>query len=227
MVNQGILKDLKKSYSEKGVLLTEAELENKLNCLTKLQVMDEYFSLNNNISAETVFDFVLGVFAIDLKKAAVLNSALLESLKNPSPKDALDYLLSSKETAISGEAIRYMINDIFGVNLNGIVSLEGKRISLYSKDQWIVRGENDLFLVSTGKNDLDVRVETSDYFKKSTGLESIPSDLAETLEEVGFDCHENKYCYYATPDKKPVPDAFKGRTLGLLMKLIEEKYAHL
>ncbi len=223
MVNVGILEELKRSYSEQGVTLTEAELEDK----TKLQVMDEYFSLNNNISAKTVFDFVQKVFAIDLQKAAVLNSELLKSLKNPSPQEALNHLLRTQDKDISGETIRYMVNNIFGVNLNGIVSLEGKRISLYSKDQWIVQGENDLFIVSTGKNDLDVKVEISDYFKETTGLEDIPLVLKETLEEVGFTCHDGLCCYYATPDQKPVPDAFKGRTLGLIMKIIDENYANL
>ena len=227
MVNVGILEELKKSYSEQGVTLTEAELEDKVNCLTKLQVMDEYFSLINKISAETVFDVVQKVFAIDLQKAAVLNSELLESLKNPSPKEAFNHLLSTQDKGISGEEVRSMVNNVFGVNLNGIVSLEGKRISLYSKDQWIVQGENDLFIVSTGKNDLDVKVAISDYFKETTGLKDVPHILIESLEELGFTCQDGSYCYYATPDQKPVPDAFKGRTLGLLMKIIEENYAEL
>lgn len=226
MVDQGILLKLKKSYSDQGVFLSDTELENKVNSLSKLQIMDEYFC-DINVTAEKVFEFVREIFTIDLRKATVLNSDLLDSLQNPSPQDALDYLIGVQQNPFTGEDIRSMVNNVFGVNLNGIVSLEGKKISLYSKDQWIIKGENDLFIVSTGKSDLDVRVEPSEYFKERTGSKEVPLDLKETLEEVGFTCLENSYCYYATPDRKPVPDAFKGRTLGLLMKIIEEIYAEL
>ncbi len=223
---QHILNQLKESYAEQGLILSDFELENKVNCLSKIEIMDRYFQQDNNLSAEKIIHFVRNIFGIDLDKAYVLNSAILEAIQQPSPKVAIDFTIETQKKSLSGEEIRLMLNTIFGVNLNGIASLEGKRISLHSKGQWIVRGENDLLIVYTGKNDLDVKVEVSDYFKEKTDLNEMPQNLKQTLEEIGF-TYQETFCYYATPDKKPVPDSFKGRTLGLLMKFIQEEYNNL
>ena len=73
---------------------------------------------------------------------------------------------------MTGVDIRGMINQIFGINLNGVSSLEGAGISLYSKGQWVLQSDKDLFVVYTGSGDLDVKVFPTEYFTKQTGLEA-------------------------------------------------------
>ena len=64
---------------------------------------------------------------------------------------------------ISGPRLRRTLNETFGVNLDALSALEGSRISLFSKNQWMLRQETDLFIVHTGAGDIDVRIYPTSY----------------------------------------------------------------
>ncbi|UOQ44423.1 hypothetical protein MUN89_00025 [Halobacillus salinarum] len=64
---------------------------------------------------------------------------------------AMDLYLNSIDTPMTPVKIRQMINHIFGINLEGISTLDEIRVSLYSKGQWITQGDTHLVVVSTGQ----------------------------------------------------------------------------
>ncbi|WP_051348364.1 hypothetical protein [Peribacillus kribbensis] len=135
--------------------------------------------------------------------------------------EAMDLFLRSRQNKLTGPEIRKVINDIFGINLDGISSLENGRISLYSKGQWILRNDNDLFVVWTGKNDKDAKIYPTAAFTTETGSNTIPQSLKEKLFDLGYQYKEDGSCYYEDPNDETVPDAFKGKTMGILLDTIK------
>ncbi|MCA0972130.1 hypothetical protein LCM20_16100 [Halobacillus litoralis] len=151
-----------------------------------------------------------------------------EDLLSLSKSEVMDLYVEALQGELSGPEIRTLINDIFGINLDGISRLEKSGISLFSKEQWIMQGERDLFAVYTGLNDVDVYIKPTAYFTEQTGMEQLPEELQQLLEEVGYWYNEDlgEY-YYEHPDGESVPDAFKGQTLGTLAQYIQQEYLDL
>ncbi|MFK3936830.1 hypothetical protein ACI2JA_04865 [Alkalihalobacillus sp. NPDC078783] len=121
----------------------------------------------------------------------------------------------------SGQEIRQFINETYGINLDAISALDGSCISLYSKNQWIVQDDQDLFVVRTGIGDVDVKVYPTKRFKNKTNSSSLPSVLKNALQSLGYHPDEQSGgYYYINPTGQAVPDSFKGQTMGAIMQAV-------
>ena len=144
--------------------------------MSKAAMMDKYLdSYGKTISSSVICEVVNSIFGMNLDEAPILTKVdTVEGLSSTGDKLmsrlAIDSYLNQSGEEITGANIRGMINEIFGVNLEAISSLEGARISLYSKDQWVVHQEKDLFVVHTGTGDVDVKIYPTTYFTEQTGV---------------------------------------------------------
>ncbi|MDM5250997.1 MULTISPECIES: hypothetical protein [unclassified Lysinibacillus] len=204
--------------------------------MKKAEMMDKYLdSYGKKISSAEICHVVDLIFKINLDKVPILSKAMEEAdVVSSSAGNALisreliDSHLNQYASEITGTEIRKIINKIFGVNLEGISSLEGARISLYSKGQWIVQHEKDLFVVHTGVRDVDVKVFSTNYFTEQTGLVELPTDLQHALTSLGYYFDEKMDSYYfSNPTGEAVPDAFKGKTMGAILGVIQHSFSDL
>lgn len=207
----------------------EASIEESLVEMSKIEAMDRYFSAEKvKVTTESITHFIQHAFYIDLDKAYLLDTETEKNLIEPSPKAAITWCIENQPQDWTGEQIRILLKKLFGINTNGISNIENKRISLYSKKQWILKQDNDLFVVSTGVKDVDVYILATDYFKQETGLEGLPEDLHENLNTLGFTYNQEKMCYYyCTGNDQPVEDSFKGQVLNSLIEVVNRRYNHL
>lgn len=200
--------------------------------MSKVATMDYYLtSQGKEISSSDVCEVVKKVFEIDLEQAPILNIAKAIDLHHNNEltvKVVIDaYINHSKET-MNGEGIRQFINEVFGVNLNAISALDEARISIYSKNQWIVQNEQDLFIVHTSNKDVDVKILPTSYFKKQTKIEGIPNNLQELLRDLGYSYDRNEgSCNYSNPSGIAIADKFKGKTMAVVRKVIQESYSNI
>ncbi|HDR7514583.1 hypothetical protein AB1I92_25695 [Bacillus mobilis] len=208
-------------------------LEKGLNRVNKVEVMDKHLdSHQGKITSTEVCNIVMSIFKFDLTTKPVLSkewimAEAISSTENIA-KIAIDSGLAHYGERVAGIEIRQLINQIFGINLDAISSLEGARISLFSKEQWVVRDEQDLFVVHTGLGDVDVKIFTTDYFTEQTGLGALPKSLQQSLTNFGFSCDEKAGCYYySNPSGEAIPDAFKGQIIGTILKEIHDSYQSL
>lgn len=224
---------LKKEHGEK---YSHSELDDQIDAMTKAEIMDKFFdSFEEKINSSEICRFVKSIFNFDLDSKTVLSKELKKAVSSkegeaivPFSRTVIDSYLDQVEKKVTGAEIRRIINQIFEINLEAISSLEGARISLYSKNQWVVQHDKDLFVVHTGTDDVDVKIYPTKYFTKQTGLEVIPIELQYSLTNIGFSYYEKIYSYYyANPSGEAVTDAFKGQTMGAIMKVIKDYYSHL
>lgn len=200
--------------------------------MSKVATMDHYLAVQGkDISSSDVCEAIKTIFEIDLEQAPILNTDKVIGLRSNTEltvKVVLDaYINHSKET-ITGEGIRKFINEVFGVNLNAISALDETRISIYSKNQWIVQNEHDLFIVHTSNKDVDVKILPTSYFKKQTKIDGIPNNLQELLKEFGYSYDSNEECCkYSNPLGIAVVDEFKGKTIEAIGKVIEESFSNI
>ena len=212
--------------------------------MSKVEVMDHYLaSYGKKVDAKEIPRIVNQIYSIDLKRISELGAGnqtypdeIIQGVKESLPKcldeedipslpklEVLDLYLASYGKKIDGPEIRRVLNQIFGINLDGISSLEGSGVSLYSKDQWISQYNQDLFVVQTGLTDIDVWIYPTDYFTAQTGLEQLPEELQNRLKKMGYRYNEEVGAlYYADPEGNSVPDQFKGQTLGTLIQFIQK-----
>jgi len=199
----------------------------------KVDRMDEYLNAyKGEITSSVICSVVKDVFEFDLETKPVLSKEWLEAENPPSSKNiaitAINASIVQYGKAISGTQIRLMINDIFGINLDAISALEESRISLFSKEQWVVQHERDLFLVHTGIGDIDVKILPTNYFTQQTGLTALPEELQQALAPLGFYYDENVGSfYYANPTGEAIQDSFKGQTIGTILKVIHQYYPNI
>ena len=210
---------LKKDFGEN---YSHPELDAQIEGMTKAEIMDKYFnSFEEKIDHAVVFRFIQSIFHFDLDNKPVITEKDRSSA-------VIDSFLNEEEEKITGAKIRSIINQIFVINLDAISALDGERISLYSKDQWVLQNDKDLFVVHTGKDDIDVRIYPTKYFKEQTGLETLPEDLRHSLLNMGYYYDEKiRSYYYANPSGEAVPDAFKGQTMGTILNTIKQSYSSL
>lgn len=208
-------------------------LEKGADRVNKVELMDKHLdSHQGKITSTEICNIVMSIFKFDLTTKPVLSKEWIMAGAGSSTEDiakmAIDSTLTHYGKKGTGIEIRQLINQIFGINLDAISSLEGARISLFSKEQWVVRDEQDLFVVHTGLGDVDVKVFPTDYFTEKTGLEELPKDLKQSLTNFGFSCDERAGCYYySNPSGKAIPDAFKGQIIGTILKEIHDSYQSL
>lgn len=224
---------------EHGGKFSHTELDDQIEVMTKIEVMDKYFdSFEENINSSEICRFVKSMFNFDLDATPVLSKELEKALEVvsstkdrtilPLSRVVIDSYLYQDGKKVTGAEVRKIINQIFGINLGAIASLEGARISIYSKDQWVVQHKKDLFVVHTGTGDVDVKIFPTKYFTEQTGLEVLPNDLKHSLTSMGFYYDEKIGCYYfANPTGEAVPDGFKGQTIGAIIKVINNSYSYL
>jgi hypothetical protein len=214
---------------------SNSTLNDQINLMTKAEMMNKYFDSNKKGSSSAeICRVVKSIFGFDLDTMPVLSKRGEEGVEAlssdtfeiPVSRVLINSYLDQSGKEVTGAEIRNMINQIFGINLDAISSLDGARISLYSKDQWVVQHTKDLFVVQTGTGDVDVKVFPTEYFTEQTGLEQLPVDLHHSLTNIGFTYNEQiGSCYYSSPTGEAVPDAFKGQTIGAIMKAIHDAYS--
>ncbi|WEG14697.1 hypothetical protein PU629_10255 [Pullulanibacillus sp. KACC 23026] len=192
--------------------------------MNKIEEMDLLINNSNKISSSEVCEIVHQLFGFDLDTTPVLHN---ENERNA--REAIDfYLAEFKEEEVDGLKIKNMINELFGINLEALSRLDGKRISLYSKDHWVIQNDHDLFVVHTGDGDIDAKIYPTALFKQKTGSETIPEELATQLEKLGYTYNpEIKGYYYLDPNSEAVSDEFKGKTMMSIMKVIQNSYSNL
>ncbi len=199
--------------------------------MKKAEMMDKHLeSYGKRISSSEICHVVDLIFKINLDETPILSKEKeeVDGISSSTGREIIDYHLNQYDGDITGAEIRKIINEIFGVNLEGISSLERARISLYSKGQWIVRHEKDLFVVYTGASDIDVKVYPTNYFTEQTGLVELPSDLQHALTSIGYHFDEKIGSYYfSNPTGEAVPDAFKGKTMGAILGVIQQSFSNL
>ncbi|MDR0269654.1 hypothetical protein [Paenibacillus sp.] len=238
-IMEGVNKTLAADMPNAG----STELEQHRKQMSKAQFMDSYLaSFTGELTGAVIRDVVLHIFGMDLDNVSLLTegkgetaSAVLGREQESCPDDgslsrnAINPQLAAYGRRMTGPEIRSMLNDLFGVNLDAISALEKAKISLFSKGQWVVKHDHDLFVVYTGAGDVDVTVYPTFYFTERTGMSGLPEDLKHALIQLGY-CdkqHGDRSLYYTSPDGQAIPDAFKGQTMGAIMATIRSFYAHL
>ncbi|MGV2620974.1 UNVERIFIED_CONTAM: hypothetical protein N8J90_07285 [Halobacillus marinus] len=151
-----------------------------------------------------------------------------EELEELPKMEVLAIYIHAFDRKLTGGEVRRAVNTIFGINLDGISKLEGTGLAIFSKEQWITRSEDDVFVLHTGQTDADVWVTPTDYFTEQTGETEIPQALKYTLATLGFVYEEavDTY-YYRNPDGASIPDDRKTEMLGAIVGVIQSEYKHL
>ena len=220
--------------------------------MPKVEAMDRYLeSFGKKVKGNEVRLAVKEVFGIDLdivskndygSKLSIYPENVMVSLRasfkaeaNSTEQDArimgltknavMDRHIKECDYQLSGAKNRDLINQIFGVNLNGISSLERAQLAISSKGQWIVKSDTDLFILESSLDDVDVSVYVTPYFEQVTGSSELPASLVEKLTKMGFTyIEESQVLYYKDPNNQSVPDAFKGQVLGTILGVIHTEY---
>ncbi|SFT21851.1 hypothetical protein [Paenibacillus sp. BC26] len=187
--------------------------------MTKTAQMDKLLdACKEGISSSELIAIIQGIFNFDLETLQV----------SPLPREVLDAFLQQAAGSVTGPEVRRVINENFAINLDALSALEQARISLYSKGQWMLRHEWDLFVVHTGTDDVGVSIYPTTYYAEHTGTAQLPQELLEALTDQGFTCDaESGICSYTSPRGEPVPDAFKGQTMKAVMSAIRTVSARL
>ncbi|MBD7984506.1 hypothetical protein H9649_07935 [Sporosarcina sp. Sa2YVA2] len=220
--------------------------------MKKVDVMDKYLAtLGKKVKGNEVRKAVKEIFGIDLHliskedigtTVSAYDPAVMETLRlylkldkndtnrdtdimNMSKNDVMDSYSKMYEHKLSGKDLRVLINHIYGVNLDGISSLEHARLSINSKGQWIVKSDLDLIILTSSRDDVEVFVAPTDYYVEITGSTYLPDSLIEKLSSMGFtyDKTTNSY-YYVNPIGESIPDAFKGQTIGAIVGTLATEF---
>ncbi|TWT04731.1 hypothetical protein [Planomicrobium sp. CPCC 101079] len=237
---------------ELGVDAKSVQADGVIEQMPKVQVMDLYLSsFGKKVKGNEVRLAVEEVFTIDLayiskknygSQLAIYPANVMESLRssfNVQPdsteqdgrvmdlakNEVMDRYIKVHNYRLTGAEIRILINQIFGVNLDGISTLEHAQLAISSKGQWIVKSDTDLFVLESSLDDVDVSVYATDYFKEATGSKQLPESLKTKLMDLGFTYSEEaNLLYYKNPTNESVPDAFKGQVLGIIVGTISTEY---
>lgn len=235
-----------------GADAKSTQLDSKIEEMPKVQVMDRYLaSFGKKVKGNEVRRVVKEIFDIDLdvvskndygSKLAIYPADVMESLRasfNEAPDSAeqdarimgltknavMDRFIKEQNYALTGAESRVLINQIFGVNLDGISTLEHMQLAVSSKGQWIVKSETDLFVLESSLDDVDVSIYTTPYFEEVTGSDKLPESLKTKLMDIGFTyIEESNVLYYKNPTGESVPDVFKGQVMGILIGTIVTDY---
>ncbi|WP_338786486.1 hypothetical protein [Metabacillus sp. FJAT-53654] len=230
-----------------GVSSSSGEFDHIISGMSKIDVLKQYIKqVEIPITGMLFRKAVNDVFCLNLNKISdegegakllVYSDEIMEGLrealniKNPSTEsnktimslkkaEVMDLYLKTYNLHTYEEIIR-IVNLIYGINLPGISSLEDSRISLFSKNQWLLQKDTNLFVVYTGKGDIDVKVYPTPYYIKQTGLTELPQELQNALLNLGFrfDIEKAAY-YYQNPSGETVSDSFKGQTLNAIRAVV-------
>ncbi|MFC0524445.1 hypothetical protein ACFFGV_12795 [Pontibacillus salicampi] len=251
-ITTGIYIDL---WKETSTYLPYKRALKEINQMSKVEAMDRYLRFSHAFdSPKRIRSIINSIYGIDLVKISDLGAGkqsstypeeivngvkkvlerediqqpLDEYILSLSKVEIMDLYFQSLDRTLDGSSIRRTINQIFGTNLDGISSLEGSGVSIYSKGQWITHYQTDLFVVHTGITDIEVWVYPTEYFQKQTGLTELPTELKHKLKALGFYYNDELgTLYYKDPNDTSVPDDFKGQTLGIIIDYIKEYHQNL
>ncbi len=217
--------------------------------MPKVEVMDRYLESAGKLKGKEIREAIKDVFGADLNyiseknygsKLSIYHVSVMESLRislnvdsNSTELDAqimamtknevMDRYIEVHDFSLTGAQNRVLINQIFGVNLDGISGLEHLRISIYSKGLWILQGDTDLFVVSSSLDDVVLYVASTDYFEEISGSNQLPDSLKQKLISIGFSYDaELEQFVYRNPTNESVPDAFKGQVIGSVVGTVME-----
>lgn len=238
-----------------GVKPNSTKLDNQINTMQKTEIMDIFLeSKHNKANGKKIRNAVNDIFNISLDtisangegnilstypadimegvrktlKIDPFSNELDAKIMSMTKVEVMDKFLHSYGTEITGSESRIIINEIFGVNLNGIDSLSKARLSLFSKGQWITQNSTDIFVILTGKGDVDVSVGVTKYFTGKTGTDQLPAEIQDFLINLGFTYQVDTKTYtYTNVTGESVPDSFKGQLIGKLVSYIVDHYANL
>jgi hypothetical protein len=203
---------------------------------SKAQQMDHYLeSIGVPFGYPEVQHIVQSLFGIDLDTKTLLSAEGKEALallpvktNHPLARTLLQSTIENSSKQLNGAEIRQIINQFFGINLDAISALEKARVSIYSKEQWIVQQPRDLFVVHTDPSDITVKIYPTPYFIENTGREELPKALQQALAGLGYEYDEKEgSSSFANPTGEPVEDAFKGRTIGAITQVIQQSYTNI
>ncbi|GGL65733.1 hypothetical protein GCM10007968_32190 [Sporolactobacillus putidus] len=210
--------------------------------INKADMLDKVIeSCEQNLTGSMLRSSVQQIFDIDLNKISERGDGRIQPSYPPyiiegvssdpaadkrimkmKKADVMDAFIRTKGGKTSGSEIRQVINDIFGINLNGISALDHLKISLYSKGQWILKKETDLFVIYTGKGDIDVSIYPAPYFIEKTGYSQLPDDLQDKLIRLGYSYNDKMAAfYYLNPDGETVSDNFKKQTITAVVSSVQ------
>lgn len=235
-----------------GVDKHSTEKDEIIHAMNKAEVMNRYLpSQGKKLKGNEVRKSVELIFNIDLDliskqgigtTVSSYDQAVMETLrqnlglnKNDTERDedimamkknhVMDRYSKMHGYKLSGEEYRVLINQIYGVNLDGIASLEHAQVAIHSKGQWILKSDQDLIILRSSLDDVEVFVAPTDYYTNLTGSTELPDSLIAKLSSMGFTYDEptNAY-YYANPTGESIPDAFKGQTLGTIVGTIKTEF---
>ena len=201
--------------------------------MSKVEMMDQYLeSCGKDFGYEEVRHIVQSLFDIDLETKVVVFKEYLAPLSLdeqnediPVARVAIDHYINQSKSELTGKETRNIIRNLFGINLDGISSLAGAKISIYSKEQWITQHEHDLFVVDTPLGDAEVRIYPTLYFKEKTGLELVPTELQQALAPLGYRYDpDHNWCYYCTLTGESVGHEFKVETIETIRQIILDLY---
>ncbi len=237
-------------YSKKVMKALEESLPanspiGTIDKMAKVEVMDRYLtSFGKKVKGNEVRVAVKEVFDIDLNLISKNNygskpdtypdtimKAVHASFEDEpitpdeimalKKNEVMDRYIKMYDSKLSGQANRTLINDIFGVNLDGISRLEYSQLAIHSKGQWILKSDKDLFILKSSLDDVDVSIYATPYFEQLTGSNVLPASLVTQLTDRGFTYNEDtQVLYYIDPTGKSVPDTFKGGVIGVLMPIL-------
>jgi hypothetical protein len=238
-----------------GLKPNSMELDNHINFMPKTEIMDIVLASKQNKSkGKVIREAVDDIFKLSLdtiskngegsilisyptnimegvRKTLRIDQSSTEldtKIMDMTKVEVMDKFLRSYGSDISGSESRRIINEIFGINLSGIDSLAKARLSLFSKGQWITQNSTDVFVILTGKGDVDVSVGVTSYFVQKTGSDQLPVEIQNFLTNLGFAYKIGTKSYtYTNPSGQSVPDSFKGQLIGKLVSYINDHYQSL
>lgn len=235
-----------------GVDKKSTEFDSIIEKMPKVEVMDRYLaSFGKKVKGNEVRQAIKEVFFVDLdiisknnygSQLAIYPEEVMKSLRasfNETPastkqdarimelkkNEVMDRYIKEHDSKLNGAQNRVLVNQIFGVNLDGISTLEHAQLAISSKGQWILKSDADLFILKSSLDDVDVSVYATAYFEQLTGSKQLPESLKTKLMNLGFTYNEETgILYYINPTGESVPDAFKGQVLGIIVGTIKAEY---
>ncbi|PIC56107.1 hypothetical protein CSV80_15190 [Sporosarcina sp. P12(2017)] len=217
--------------------LSEVEVIGYISKLAKIDVMDMYIDHHaDKVTSPVIYEAISQAFGFHLERVPVLTKVKIGTFEiqsstdldtfNSSPSQIiLDLYLAHHHYHVTGDNVRTMINHYFGMNLAGIDGLGKTKISLYSKGQWLVKDEKDLFVIHTGTKDVDVKIYGTNYFMKRTGSKNLPTELQRSLTDMGYSYNPKLDAYYySNPSGLSVSNAFKGKTIDAIIDITNALY---
>lgn len=217
--------------------------------MRQVDIMDKYLeSFGAKVKGNEVRKAVYAVFRIDLDDVSErnygnkLNSydpSIMETLRDAerrtdaeimkmSKVSVMDAYLEAHDYALSGAELRILINQIFGVNLDGISSVEGMQLGIHSKGTKIIDTPTDMLVISSSRDDVELYVNTTDYWEQVTGTNEVTDSLKQFLLDNGYTYDEatDKYMW-VNPTGESASEAVKSKTIGMLLQTILQVNARL